>query len=176
MPGPAEPNLEAGPRADATERRVPEGAGPEGAGPEGAGLEGREPSRRGLVRHGGGFIVSGLIAFSVDAVVLQALTSGAGWHPLGARIVAIALALIAGWLSHRRLTFAVTTPPTLGEFARYAGVAAIAATLNYAIFAGVLIGWPGTPPLLALVAATAVAMGASYAGMRFGVFRAPGWP
>lgn len=124
-----------------------------------------------LVRHGPGFVASGLIAFSVDALVLLALTR-LGVDPFSARIVAIAIAMVAAWLSHRRLTFAVIEPPSFGEFARYAVVASGAAAVNYAIYAALLLVWRGLPPLVALVAATATSMCVSYVGMRFGVFKA----
>lgn len=136
-----------------------------------SGNKARGGDRRHLVRHGGGFLVSGLIAFSVDAVVLFVLTRWAGFDPFSARVIAIALAMVAGWLSHRRLTFNVAAPPSLGEFGRYAGVAWTAAALNYLVYAAILIVRPAVPPLGAMVAATVVAMGFSYLGMRFGVFR-----
>lgn len=129
------------------------------------------PMRQSLVRHGGGFLASGLIALSVDAVVLLVLTRQAGLDPFSARLIAIALAMVAGWLSHRRLTFNVATPPTLAEFGRYAAVAWTAAALNYAVYATILIVRHDVAPLLAMVGATVVAMGFSYLGMRFGVFR-----
>jgi len=134
---------------------------------------GRSLRRHGLIRHGGGFFVSGLIAFSVDAAVLWLLTHQAGIDPLLARVFAIALAMVAGWLSHRRLTFNMSVPPSLGEFMRYAAVAWSAAALNYAVYAAILMARPGTAPLSALVGATVVAMGFSYLGMRLGVFRHP---
>lgn len=127
--------------------------------------------RSSLVRHGPGFVASGLIAFSVDALVLLALTRS-GVDPFSARVVAIAIAMVAAWLSHRRLTFAVAVPPSLTEFARYAVVASGAAAVNYAIYAALLLVWRGLPPLAALFAATATSMCVSYVGMRFGVFRA----
>jgi putative flippase GtrA len=127
--------------------------------------------RRDLVRHGGGFLVSGLIAFSIDALVLWLLTRWAGLDAFSGRLVAIGLAMVAGWLSHRRLTFNVSVPPSFAEFGRYAAVAWTAAALNYAVYAAILLVRPGVSPLMALVAATVVAMSFSYLGMRFGVFR-----
>ncbi len=123
------------------------------------------------VRHGGGFLVSGLIAFSVDATTLWLLTRWGGLNPFSARVVAIGAAMVAGWQSHRRLTFNVSVPPSLGEFGRYAGIAWSAAALNYLVYAAILIARPNVPPLGAMVAATIVSMGFSYLGMRFGVFR-----
>lgn len=127
--------------------------------------------RQGVARHGAGFVASGLIAFSVDAGVLLALTRYAGLDPFSARLAAIITAMVVAWLSHRRLTFAVKTPPSLGEFLRFAVVASGASFVNYVIYATLLLVWRQMPPLAALVAATAVSMCASYIGMRLGVFR-----
>src|ERR1700716_292375 len=102
------------------------------------------------IRHGLGFLVSGGTAFAVDALVLQLLTALLGLHPSAARLVAISLAMVAGWLMHRTLTFAVLTPPSVAEFLRYAGVAWTAAALNYGLFVAILLMRPGTEPLVAL--------------------------
>lgn len=126
--------------------------------------------RRSLARHGGGFLVSGLIAFFVDAAMLHLLTRSAGLDPFSARLLAICMAMIAGWLAHRRFTFAVATSPSLAEFLRYAAVAWSVAAINYAIYALILIARTDVPPLAALVGATIVSMCVSYLGMRFGVF------
>jgi hypothetical protein len=56
------------------------------------------------VRHGLGFLASGGTAFAVDALVLELLTVLLGVHPIAARLVAISLAMIAGWLMHRTFT------------------------------------------------------------------------
>ena len=90
------------------------------------------------LRHWGGFLVSGLIALTCDAAVLQIGILVFGLHPLAARLIAISVAMVAGWLAHRRLTFSLTTPPTLGEFTRYSAIAWTTASLNYAAFAAVL--------------------------------------
>jgi putative flippase GtrA len=128
---------------------------------------------RALARHGAGFVASGLIALSVDALVLTILTSGLGLHPLVARLAAISCAMVAGWRAHRRLTFDVKHPPSLAEFLSYAAVAWFSAAVNYAGFAAVLLLRPATPPLVALVIASLGAMTVSYLGMRFGVFQDP---
>ncbi len=133
-----------------------------------------EPAPLGLTRHVGGFAASGAIAFTVDATVLALLTRGLGVDPLLARLAAIAVAMVAGWRAHRRLTFAVTRPASLGEFLSYAAVAWTSAAVNYAAFAAILLLRPGTDPLAALVGASLVAMTVSYLGMRFGVFGKPG--
>jgi putative flippase GtrA len=130
--------------------------------------------RRYPLRHGLGFLVSGGVAFSTDALLLWLLTSFAGLHPILARPFAIACAMVAGWLMHRTLTFAVPSPPSALEFARYAGVQWTAAGVNYGAFVLVVLLRPEIAPLLALVVATIASVLISYFGMRFGVFRAPG--
>ena len=130
------------------------------------------PARSAIARHGPGFVAAGLIALGVDAAVLTSLTAlGAG--PFAARIVSILTAMVAAFFAHRRLTFAVETPPSWAEFARFLAVAWTASAVNYAIYALVLIAWPMMPPVAALIAATGVSMGVSYFGMRLGVFRSP---
>jgi putative flippase GtrA len=123
------------------------------------------------LRHWGGFLISGGTAFAVDALVLELLTLLLGINPIGARLVAISLSMVAGWLMHRTFTFAVATPPSLAEFLRYAGVAWTAAAVNYAVFVLILLLRPQTEPLAALVISSAVAMIIAYLGMRFGAFR-----
>jgi putative flippase GtrA len=125
------------------------------------------------IRHGAGFVASGGLAFITDASILTLLTRGAGFDPFTARIIAIACAMVVAFFAHRRLTFAVQEPATWSEFSKFLGVAVTASLVNYAIYAGILVLRPGIEPLVALVAATTVAMFVSYVGMRFGVFRKP---
>jgi putative flippase GtrA len=124
-------------------------------------------------RHWGGFLVSGGTAAAVDAAITLALVHLGGLDPFSARLAAILVAMVVAWLLHRRLTFAVTTAPSLREFLRFAAVAWSANILNYAVYAGILLAWPGTPPLAAIVIATGFAAVFSYLGFRFGVFRQP---
>lgn len=123
------------------------------------------------LRHGAGFIISGLIAFSTDAGVLWLLTRFAGLDPYSARAIAILTAMVVAYFAHRRLTFCVTHPPSAVEFAKFASVASTANAINYAIYAGLLLLVPGCTPLQALLAASIVAMAVSYLGFRFGVFK-----
>jgi putative flippase GtrA len=128
--------------------------------------------RRYPLRHGLGFLVSGAVAFSTDAVLLWLLTSFVGLHPILARPFAIACAMVAGWLMHRTLTFAVPSAPSVSEFVRYSGVQWTAAGVNYGAFVLIVLLRPEIAPLLALVVATIASVIISYVGMRFGVFRA----
>jgi putative flippase GtrA len=125
------------------------------------------------LRHGAGFITSGALAFTTDAAMLALLTRVFGFDPFLARLLAIAVAMVVGFFAHRRLTFAVTEPPTFPQFSKFLGVAATASVINYAIYAAVLVLRPATDPLIALLIATAAAMLVSYGGLRFGVFRKP---
>ena len=124
-----------------------------------------------LHRHGLGFLFSGLLAFLVDAAVLEAGVRLLGVDPLLARIAAISIAMLCGWLAHRRFTFAIATEPSLGEFFRYALAGSGAALLNYALFALQLLISPTMPRLIALAIASAGAMVFAYLAMRYGVFR-----
>lgn len=125
----------------------------------------------GALRHYGGFILGGALAFTTDAAVLLLLTKVAGLSPLIARPFGIALAMVVSWLINRTITFAMPTAPTLREFAGFAAVSWTAQAVNYAVFAAILLGFPGTEPLVAVFLACLVSMLVSYAGFRFGVFR-----
>ena len=129
------------------------------------------PGAQHPLQHALGFLFSGSLAFCVDAGVLELLVTGFGVDKLGARVVSLSLAHVAGWLSHRRFTFRLTTPPTWAEFVRYAGVQYLIALLNYAIYATIVLLKPDIRPLFALIASSGVAMFFSYFGIRFGAFR-----
>ena len=127
--------------------------------------------RQHVVRHGLGFLVSGGLAFGADALVLTALTALFAIRPIPARFLAISVAMVVGWLSHRTLTFAVSVPPSRAEFLRYAGVQWTAAALNYGLFVLIILVRPAIVPFFAMVASSLVAMVFSYLGMRYGAFR-----
>jgi putative flippase GtrA len=128
------------------------------------------PAGQHPVRHGLAFLFSGGTAFAVDATVLELLTALWGVPAIAARVAAIALAMVAGWLMHRTFTFAVATPPSVAEFVRYAGVAWSAAAVNYAVFVLLLLARPGTHPLVGVVVSSITAMVLAYVGMRFAAF------
>ena len=127
------------------------------------------------VKHGLGFLFSGRLAFFVDAAVLTVLT-GLGLHPIAVRVFAISLAMVVGWLAHRRFTFRLPTRPSLQEFLRYAAVQWTVAAINYGLFVAIILLWPSIAPLYALFASSLVAMVFAYFGMRFAAFRKFGGP
>jgi putative flippase GtrA len=132
------------------------------------------PGAQHPVRHGLAFLVSGGTAFLVDALVLTLLTAVVGLHPILARVAAIAVAMVAGWLMHRTFTFRVAARPSLPEFLRYAGVAWTAAAVNYGVFVLIVLAYATIEPLVALVVSSAAAMAFAYIGMRFAAFRQRG--
>lgn len=124
----------------------------------------------GGLRHWGGFLASGLIALSVDASLLEVGVRLLSLDPLVARLGAISLAMVAGWLAHRRLTFALDSPASLPEFLKYLAAGWLSAAVNYSVFAIAIVAVPKLPRLGALILASTVAMIFSYAAMRYGVF------
>lgn len=124
-------------------------------------------------RHWAGFIASGGTAAVVDATVTLILVYWLHLDRFVARFLAIAVAMVVAWLMHRRLTFAVPTPPSLREFLRFAAVAWSANALNYAIYVVTLLIFPSLPTLAVIIFSTGVAAIFSYLGFRLGVFRRP---
>lgn len=129
-----------------------------------------QPRRSGW-RHWLGFLVSGGIAFVTDVVLSKALHDIVGLAWPVSRFLAISIAMVAGWLAHRKLTFAVATAPTIAEFGRYASMAWTAAALNYVVFLALLWVFPALEPAIAIAIASAVAMAFSYLGMKLAVFK-----
>ena len=126
---------------------------------------------RSAIAHWLGFLASGGLAFVVDAGLLALATHGLGMDPLLARVGSVGAAVLAGWLAHRKWTFAVKAAPSLGELFRYVLVQAGSIAMNYAIYAAILLLRPGTEPLAALLVSSALAAAVAYIGMRLGVFR-----
>lgn len=136
---------------------------------------GAAPGNQHPVKHGLGFLLSGTLAFAIDALILTALTH-LGLHPILARVFAISIAMTAGWLAHRRFTFRLVSPPSLREFLRYAAVQWTVAAINYGIFVLIVLVWPTIVPFYALFISSLIAMVFSYLGMRFAAFRKLGGP
>jgi putative flippase GtrA len=121
------------------------------------------------------FIVAGGIGFLVDAVILSALTSMVGWHPLRARIVSFLCAVTVTWWLNRRYTFADrrgAQQRTTREYSRYLLVQGAGAALNYAVFAAAILLVPALKPypVLPLVLGSGVAMCCNYFAMQRWVF------
>lgn len=110
------------------------------------------------------FAVAGGIGFIVDAGVLTLLLAATPLDPFSARLVSILIALSSTWLLNRNLTFGPSGRSLASEGVRYGGVGATTSIVNYLIYSVMLIVFPRMPPLVALVAASGIAMILSYFG------------
>lgn len=110
------------------------------------------------------FAIVGGVGFAVDAGVLALLLWATPLGPFFGRLVSIACGLTVTWLCNRTLTFGPSGRSKLHEGARYGGVGIASSILNYLVYSGVLLALPATPPLMALVVASAAAMVFSYLG------------
>ena len=117
------------------------------------------------------FLVVGTIGFAIDAGGCAALI-GAGLPPLAARLPSMIAAIAATFLLNRSFTFR-SRGSLAHEAARYLGVYAAGASLNYGVFALALALEPGLPPILALALGTGVALGWNFLASRGLVFTAP---
>jgi putative flippase GtrA len=116
------------------------------------------------------FVVAGLAAFSVDVSTLGLLTS-VGLNPLTARLVGLAAAAVIGWMINRTWTYAEPNRPSLAEFGRYVSGGLISTGVNFSVFALILIIWPNTSPLEALIVGAAAGLSVAFAGYARFVFR-----
>ncbi len=98
----------------------------------------------------------------VDACITLSLIYR-GMDPLLARVFAIAIAILVTWRLNRAMTFEATSDQSR-EGARYFIVAGTSMSINYAVYAALIIFVSGIWPLAAIVAATMVSMGVSYMG------------
>ena len=122
------------------------------------------------LRHFGGFVLAGGMAFATDAGVTKLLTATTALSPFAARPIAILLAMLVSWGLNRTITFAETRPPSWSEFAKFAAASFGSQLVNYLVFAAILTLRPATDTTIAIAVASAVAMFVAYAGFRFGVF------
>lgn len=110
------------------------------------------------------FVAAGGTGFAVDAGSLTLLVHFTLLNPFIARILSIALAMLATWLINRTLTFNKSQHSTSAEAARYAAVAILTALINFGIYSGVMLLWPLLWPAIAAAFATGVTMFLSYFG------------
>lgn len=132
---------------------------------------GFSPLRLAQMRHYGGFVLAGTLAYLTDATVYMLLMQLTPVPALLARLASISVAMIVSWLVNRSLTFAVEKAPSLKELLQFAGMAWISAAVNYGVFAALLLTVPDLWPPLAIALSSLVAMVVAYVGMRFAVFR-----
>jgi putative flippase GtrA len=125
----------------------------------------------------GAFAIAGGSGFAIDMLATHVLIY-AGLGGLLARACGIAIAMVVTYAINRGLTFraeaSTGTTAVAAEGARYGLVAVATSILNWAVFAGVILLWPGTPTALAITAGSLVAMVASYVGFDRFAFRKAG--
>lgn len=126
-------------------------------------------SRALLVRFSRFGLVGGL-GFIVDAGLTVTLIA-AGLDPFSARIFAIALAMLVTWRLNRAITFGDSGTSQHSEGLRYGSIAMIAASLNYATYAALLLLVPEIWPVMAVALATSLSMLVSYIGYSRFAFR-----
>ena len=127
-------------------------------------------------RHFGGFVLAGVAAMCVDAGILEMLTRGLGLSPFVGRPISIFVAMVVSWAINRWVAFAVTDPPSWREFGKFAVACTLSISVNYIVFAAILLAFPSTPFFVAIIFASLVSMFVSYTGFRFGAFRAASPP
>ena len=120
------------------------------------------------------FALVGVVGFVVDAGVLQALISLAGWGPIAARAVAIPVAVFATWLLNRTITFPDSHGgPVLASMARYAAVSAVGASVNFIVYSALVFASQAMAalPIVPLAIASIVALIVNYLGSKHFAFR-----
>lgn len=120
------------------------------------------------------FGLVGVVGFVVDAGVLQALVTLAGWGPIAARLVAVPTAVFATWLLNRTITFPESHGgPALRSLVRYAAVSAAGAGVNFCVYSALVVSSASMAalPILPLAIASIVALVVNYLGSKHFAFR-----
>jgi putative flippase GtrA len=120
------------------------------------------------------FGLVGVVGFVVDAGVLQALISLAGWGPIAARLVAVPTAVFATWVLNRTITFPEShAGPALRSLLRYAVVSAAGAAVNFCVYSALVIASQGMAalPIVPLAIASIIALVVNYLGSKHFAFR-----
>jgi putative flippase GtrA len=123
------------------------------------------------------FAVGGLIGLLIDAGVVQALVSLAGWNPYLARVLSFLLAATATWWWNRRHTFAARSSgrSAHAEWLHWMGLMIFGAVVNYGVYAACLVAFSALHrwPAIAVAAGSVVAAVVNFAAARGVLFRSP---
>lgn len=120
------------------------------------------------------FSLVGVVGFTVDGAVLQALVTMASWGPVEARAVAIPVAVLATWLLNRSVTFRnPQCSDALRSLARYVTVSGLGAAVNFAVYTMLVSGSPtmASQPIAPLAVASTIALVFNYLGSKHFAFR-----
>ena len=116
------------------------------------------------------FAVAGGSGFVIDVGVLYLLIHFTPLGPFGARVISITCAMASNYLVNRTFTFGASDRSVIEEGARYSSIGIIGALLNYGIYAGLLLAFPGFSPYMATFIAVGVVAVFSYLGYARFVF------
>ena len=116
------------------------------------------------------FCVIGGVGFLIDAAVLTALIFSVNLDPLLARLISILVAVTACWALHRLWTFQSRDKRRLREWSRFVLVNSVGASVNYLVYAAILVITPVDSPLFALAIGSIAALAFNYLGARFFAF------
>ena len=123
------------------------------------------------------FAVGGVLGLLVDATIVQALVTAAGWNAYLARVLSFLLAATVTWWWNRRYTFAGrrSNRPAHAEWLHWLGLMSVGALVNYGVYALLLIRYPILHrwPAAAAAAGSAVAALVNFATARGVLFKAP---
>ena len=117
------------------------------------------------------FMIAGSFGFAVDVAVLLGLIHLVHVDAFSARIIAIGCAVCCTWLINRSFTFDKSAHSLAMEGARYWGIAAFSACINFAAYSLLLLIDRQMMPILALAASSACGTLFSYNGYARFVFR-----
>ena len=120
---------------------------------------------KGLVR----FLTVGVGGLSVDIAILW-LLERAGIGHVVARAISLSVATLATWALNRQFTFGESGRRAGIELGRYALVALVAQSVNFAVFVALTAIWPALNHSIAAVIGAVIATGFSYTGQRFFTF------
>jgi putative flippase GtrA len=121
------------------------------------------------------FAVGGLIGLLVDAGVVQALVSLAGWNAYAARAVSFLLAATVTWWWNRSRTFAgrASGRKAHAEWLQWIGLMGVGALVNNGVYVALLLTVPGLHrwPAIPTAAGSAVAALVNFSAARAVLFR-----
>ena len=120
-----------------------------------------------------------MLAFAVDAGVLQLLVSFAGLDPYSARVVSFLCAVTTTWLFNRQITFrGGSRLPLHREWALYVGTQLGGATLNSAVYALLVFSFALVRewPVLGVAAGSLAGLTVNFIAAKRVVFRGPPAP
>ena len=118
----------------------------------------------------GTFAFVGTVGFIVD-IGMTLLLVATGLNPFWARVFGIAIAMVTTWRLNRTMTFGASTTSQTSEGIRYFAVALFFATVNYAIYAALLLLIPVVTPAIAVLISVGFASSLSFFGYRYFAFK-----